>query len=198
MLPKIIKKHISVLHSEKLNTQKKTFQLKTLFPKDCFSIIYKRNKNLKELNAPSIYPKKMFTRTSSIASCNNCDICKNYMIFEKTFICTITDKLYFIRGQLNCESINVVNLITCSKCLKQYLSSAVKFKTRFCIHKSDIKTKKERCGRARHFNSKCYHDSNPFQYLQVQFFEQVHSNSLKNVKDILWERKSTGSPSYLP
>ena len=58
MLPKIIKKHISVLHSEKLNTQKKTFQLKTLFPKDCFSIIYKRNKNLKELNAPSIYPKK--------------------------------------------------------------------------------------------------------------------------------------------
>ena len=85
------------------------------------------------------------------------------MIFDKTFICTITGKLYLIRGQLNCESINVVNLITFSKCLEQYLGSAVKFKTRFRIHKSNIKTKKERCGSARHFNSKCYHDSNLFQ-----------------------------------
>ena len=52
-LPKIngiIKKHISILHSDDA--------IKTLFPKDCFSTIYKRNKNLKELIAPSIYPKK--------------------------------------------------------------------------------------------------------------------------------------------
>ena len=68
-LPKIdgiIKKHISVLHSDNA--------LKTLFPKDCFSTIYKRNKNLKDLTAPSIYPKKTNTRTSSITNCNNCDI----------------------------------------------------------------------------------------------------------------------------
>ena len=52
-LPKIdgiIKKHISILHSDDA--------LKTVFPKDCFSTIYKRNKNLKELIAPSVYPKK--------------------------------------------------------------------------------------------------------------------------------------------
>ena len=145
-LPKIdgiIKKHISVLHSDDA--------LKTLFPKDCFSIIYKRNKNLKDLTAPSIYPKKTNTRTSSITNCNNCDICKNYMILDNTFTCTVTGKSYFIRVQLNCESINVIYLITCSKCLEQYVGSAVKFKTRFRIHKSDIKTKKERCGSARHF-----------------------------------------------
>ena len=74
-LPKIdgiIKEHISILHSDDA--------LKTLFPKDCFSTIYRRTKNLKELIAPSIYPKKINTRTSSIKNCNNCDICKNYMI----------------------------------------------------------------------------------------------------------------------
>ena len=52
-LPKIdgiIKKHISILHSDDA--------LKTVFPKDFFSTVYKRNKNLKELIAPSIYPKK--------------------------------------------------------------------------------------------------------------------------------------------
>ena len=53
MLPKIdriIKKDISI--------QQNDDALKTLFSKDCFSTIYKRNKNLKELIAPSIYPKK--------------------------------------------------------------------------------------------------------------------------------------------
>ena len=50
-LPKvdgIIKKHISILHSDDV--------LKTDFPKDCFSTIYKRSKNLKELIAPSVLP----------------------------------------------------------------------------------------------------------------------------------------------
>ena len=50
-LPKIdsnIKKHISILHSDDA--------LETVFPKDCFSTLYKRNKNLKEFIAPSIYP----------------------------------------------------------------------------------------------------------------------------------------------
>ena len=181
-LPKvdgIIKKHISILHSDDA--------LKTDFPKDCFSTIYKRNKNLKELIAPSVYPKNKNTRISSITSCNNCDICKSYMIFDNTFICTVTSKSYFIRCQLSCESINVICLITCSKCLEQYVGSAVKFKTTFRIHKSDIKTKKERCGSARYFNSKCYHDTKPFQYLKVQLIEQVQSNNLKHIEDVLWD-----------
>ena len=58
-------------------------------------------------------------RISSIRSCNNCYIRKNYMIIDNTFIRTVTGKSYFIRGQLNCESINVIYLITCSKCLEQ-------------------------------------------------------------------------------
>ena len=73
------------------------------------------------------------------------------MIFYHTFFCTVTGKSYFIRGELNCESINVIYLIACSKCLEQYVVSGVKFKTRFHLHKSDIKTKKERCGISRHF-----------------------------------------------
>ena len=183
-LPKIdgiIKKHISILHNDDA--------LKTVFPKGCFSTIYKRSENLKELIAPSVYPKKINTRISSITSCNNCDICKNYMVFDNTFICAVTGKSYFIRDQLNCERINVIYLITCSKCLEQYVGSAVKFETRFRIHKSDIKTKKERCGSARHFNRKCYHDTNSFQYVQVQLIEQIDSNSSENIEDVLWDRK---------
>ena len=72
----IIKKHISILQSDDA--------LKTVFPKDYFRTIYKRNRNLNELVVPSVYPKKINTRISSISSCNNCDICKNYMIFDNT------------------------------------------------------------------------------------------------------------------
>ena len=118
--------------------------------------------------APSVYPKKINVRISSITNCNNCDICKNYIIFE---------------------SINVIYLITCSKCLEQYAGSAVKFKTRFRIHKFDIKNKKKRRGSARHFNGNCYHDTNPFQYFKLKVIEQVQSNSLENTEDVLWDRE---------
>ena len=112
------------------------------------------------------------------------------MIFDNTLICTVTGKSYFIRGQLNCESINVIYLITCSKCLEQYVWSAAKFKIRFRIHKSDIKTEKERCGSARHYNSKRCLDDNPFQYkLKVQLIEQVQINNLENIEDVLWDRE---------
>ena len=158
ILPKIngiMKNHISIPHSDDA--------LKTLFLKDCFSSIYKRNCNWKESIEPSLYPKKINTRTYSITSCNKCYICKNCMNFDNTLICTVTGKSYLIKDQLNCESINVSYVITCSKSLEHYVGSAVKFKFRFRIKKSDIKTKKDRCGSSRYFNSKCYHDTNLFQ-----------------------------------
>ena len=90
-----------------------------------------------------------------------------------------------------------VKALTRCKCLEQYEGSAVKFKTRFRTHKSDVKTNIEKCESARLFNSKCYHDTNAFQYLKVQFTE-VHCNNLGNIEDILWTGKSTGSPIYWP
>ena len=94
------------------------------------------------------------------------------MVFDRTFRCTVTGKVYYIKGDMNCESSNIIYLITCMKCLEQYVGSAIKFKSRFRIHKSDIKTKKDCCGTARHFNNKCCDSSNPFVYLCVQHIEK--------------------------
>ena len=60
------------------------------------------------------------------------------------------------------------------------------YKSRFRIQKSDIKTKKDRCGTARHFNNKCCHSSSTFVYLRVQLIDKVYyiyDNC--NVEDIL-------------
>ena len=45
----VIEKHIHYLHSDEV--------LEKVFPNNTFSVIYKRNKNLKEIVAPSLYPK---------------------------------------------------------------------------------------------------------------------------------------------
>ena len=82
-LPKIdgiIRKHLPLLHSDD--------SLKKLFPANIFSTIFKRNKNLKEILAPSKYPNPKNSRQNSITSCNKCDICKNYMVFDRTCKCT--------------------------------------------------------------------------------------------------------------
>ena len=43
------------------------------------------------------------------------------------------------------------------KYFEQYPGSAIKFKSRFKIHMSDVKTKKYRFGTVSNFNNKCCH-----------------------------------------
>ena len=76
------------------------------------------------------------------------------------------------------------------KCSEQYVGSAIRFKSRFGIHKSNIKTKKNRSGTARHFDNKCCNSSNPFVYLRVQLIEKVYCiyDDCK-IEDILWDRE---------
>ena len=88
---------------------------------------------------------------------------------------------------MSCNTSNVIYLISCKNWKDQYIGSAIDFKARFRIQKSDIKTKKCRCGTARHFNTKCFDVQNPHRFLQVQLIESVVSDL--NLKNKLWERE---------
>ena len=155
----LIRKHIHYLQSDEV--------LKKAFPSNEFSVIYKRNRNLREMVAPSLYPKPDIKSNRTIISCNKCDICKNFLTTDSKFRCTVTGKTYFIEGNLSSDSCNFIYLITCSNCREQYVGSAINFKQRFIIHKFDIKTNKDRCGIASHFNSKCCSPNNKHAYLKV-------------------------------
>ena len=76
----LVKNSLPLSHSDK--------NLRELFHASAFNVIYRRNKNLKELLSPSLYPNRKSTESNSIISCNSCDICKNYMVFENMFTCT--------------------------------------------------------------------------------------------------------------
>ena len=131
-----VKKYLPLLYSEK--------NLKELCPSSAFNTIYRRNKNLKDLLSPSLFPNKKSTKSNSISSCNSCDICNNYMVFENMFTCIVTGKKYFVKGELQCNSCNTIYLAECSNCKQQYIGSALNFKQRFRIHKSDNRTNKDR------------------------------------------------------
>ena len=93
--------------------------------------------------------------------------------------------VYSIRGSLNCNSPNVIYIISWKNYGDQYVRSTTGFKARFRIHKSEIRAKKDRCSTGRQFNNKCCDRRNPHIFLEVQLIESVQSDV--NLEGKLWE-----------
>ena len=141
--------------------------------------MYRREKNLKEILSPSLFLSNAKQVENSITSCKKRDTCKNFIVSDTKFKYKVTGRVYNIRGKLACNTPNVVYLISLSNCYDQYVGSALDFESRFRTHKSDIKSKKDRCGTARHFNTKCSDSSNPNQFLKIQIVGEVTATGLE-------------------
>ena len=76
-------------------------------------------------------------------------------------------------GILKCGSKNVIYLISCKCCGKEYFGSATGLKEIFRIHKSDKKTVKVRCGVANHSLNVSRIFASKFEYLQERLIENV-------------------------
>ena len=146
--------------------------------------------------APSSYLKSVNSQVNIITRCNSCDICKHYLVAERKFISKVTGKTYFIKGDLSCNSKNVIYLITCDKYKDKYVGLAVDFKPRYSVHKSDIKTKKERCVTCRHFNEKCLCSTSPFGYVKVQIMNRFTRKTHQILKKCFGIEKGTGKVSF--
>ena len=71
--------------------------LKDFFSRKSITTVYRRQKSLKEMLAPSSYLKIINGEVNIIISCNSCDIWKHYLVAEIKFACKVTDKTYFIK-----------------------------------------------------------------------------------------------------
>ena len=68
----IIRNHLPVLDSNQ--------QILDIFPQKVINVTYKRNKNLKEILSPSLFPRTTKQKECSIEECNKkCDICKKFV-----------------------------------------------------------------------------------------------------------------------
>ena len=64
-----------------------------IFPQNTISVTYKRNKNLREILSPSLFPRTTKQNQCSIEKCNKkCDICKNFLVVSPDFACFITKR----------------------------------------------------------------------------------------------------------
>ena len=107
---------------------------------------------------------------------------------DSQFRCTVTGNANFVKGNLPCDSCNVIYLITCPNCREQYIESAINFK-KSRIHKSDIKSNKDCRGTARCFNNKSCSPNPEHSYFKVHIIEKVCNNHQFSIEDLLWERK---------
>ena len=110
-----------------------------IFPQNTISVTYKRNKNLREILSPSLSPRTTKQNECSIEKCNRkCDICKNFLVISPEVTCFAIKWKYKIKGILKCDNRNVIYLISCKCCGKQYVGSVTGFKEPFRIHKRTL------------------------------------------------------------
>ena len=74
--------------------------MEKIFPPISIKTLCRREKNLKEILSPSLFPFKAKQIENSITSCNKCDTCKNFLVPEAKFKCKVTGRVYNIRGKL--------------------------------------------------------------------------------------------------
>ena len=135
-------------------------------------ICYKRARNLQDILVRAEVNQKVVSKpqqrtitdffsqsnnrtitATKVSKCGkNCINCKYMNAGTDTFKSEITGKTYPIKSRMNCETKNLVYLITCRKCAKQYCGEcSTTLKIRFANHRASI-TNKYDLPVAKHFN----------------------------------------------
>ena len=137
--------------------------------------------------------KHLLLGTVKCAS-RRCEVCK-CMDENSRFKSSQDDRRYSINYNLTCNSSNVVYLITCKKCLLEYVGSTVtKFRLRFNNHKSRIR-RHEMLGQAekesddllyRHF---CSEGHSGLQDVRIQLIDWVNGEENLREKEGQWAYK---------
>ena len=134
--------------------------------------------------APSLYSKPSIKSNRTIVNCSKCDICTNILITDRKFRCTVTGKTYFIKGNLSCDSCNVMYLIPCSNCREQCIGSARDLKSTNLILRL---TKIVVVLTTSHLSNKCCNPNNKHAYLKVHIIEQVFDNNQFSVGPYIYD-----------
>jgi hypothetical protein len=168
---KILKKHFHLIQDSS--------ELQEIFPPRSIIPSFRRPKTIKEII--STKRRQETSEDQSPKGCykcgRKCDFCNNYMHESSTFVSSQTGVKYQIKQNIRCNSQNVVYLITCIKCSRQYIgSTSTELKVRFCNHKSTMINNKRTCEVATHFN-KTPHDLSDFKFIGI---EQIVNDSDSN------------------
>ena len=160
-----------------------------IFPHNTISVTYKRNKNLREILSPSLFPRTTKKNECYIKEYNKkYGISKNFIVVSPDFTCFATNRKHKIER----ISVTIEILVTgypANVVVSNMLGPATCFKERFRIRKSQIKTGKIRCGLANHLLNFCCSSTSKFENLQLQLIVKVSVQNDDNIDKVLWERE---------
>ena len=139
-----------------LSTQYKTILNENDFTKSCKLITaYKIGKNLKNLLVSSSLEND---KQQGFRGCDRprCSTCKIHSQATSSFCSTTNKNKYYIKDNIYCNTTNLVYLITCRSCKKQYVGETGRaLRDRLNDHVSAIKNK-SKTPIAVHFNSESH------------------------------------------
>ena len=117
-------------------------------------VAFRRPKNIRDhLVRAKINTNRTKHPGTSKCGHGGCRICRDHMPETNTFTSTVTGITYKIHQKLNCNSKNVIYLLTCKTCGIQYVGETrTRFRERMNNHKSAINNAYDNSV-ARHFNS---------------------------------------------
>ena len=106
-------------------------------------LAFRKPKSLKDyLVRAKVQKQRIKAEGSRSCGSSVCQISKDesFLKFGNKFTSNVTGKTYDIHYNLDCNSSNVVYLISCKSCGKQYVeSTTTKFRLRFNNHKSRMR-----------------------------------------------------------
>ena len=154
-------------------------------------ICTKQPRNLKTILGGYRDKNRVSENAQADGGCLKCDKkCKvscPMMNEGKFFKSTRTKKTYSIKQKVNCDSEWVIYLITCKKCLGQYVGkSKTKFKLRHSNHKQEVKN--QIGGLGSHYGGVggCGYNN-----MSIQIIEQIEHKNLKNLamREQFWQNQ---------
>lgn len=141
---------------------------------------------------PATQLPKISTNKTNKCHHPRCATC-NHLNTSNYFTSTTTRKSYRIRHPFTCNSKNIIYLITCSKCKKQYIGNTRNsLRERINHHRSSIFTKDQRYV-STHFNFNDHNINN----LTVQIIDTTTPNNLRNLESFWINTLKTKIPNGL-
>ena len=179
------------MHKKIINTP----QLKSIFPNG-IALVYKREKNLKELLSKADPYDVKYDHTSTdpcgYEPCNGCDSCDNFVLPVTVVKSYASGKSFRIRRNSHCGSKNVIYCAICTLCKIQGVGSTISWKPRLANYKNHIKKKIASCKIVEHFLDTSKHGDNPLRYLKFYIIDglnNVESLSTGDVDDLLLRKE---------
>ena len=153
-----------------------------------FQISYKRGGyNMKEILAPSRVLINHHDEENAQSGpcgkpCSYCELLENSK--GETFQSISTGKVYKIRQKMDCETKNVIYLVTCNRHSKQGVGNTKWIKKRISNYRNHHRTKVNTCGITEHFLEPGHNFNEDFKFQPIVKIMNIPSNNYHGPKVI--------------